>query len=157
MAPHDRTEADGAAAGLLALLDEPEAAVQAHALTSINRLIHSFWPEVAEAIETMFVPHCLGLREASVACHRRAIALTTPSLHSETLSERQDFPARQLASLVASKVYYHLGSLDEALTYALGAGKLFDLAKSDGDDATDAEYVQTVIGTLHSLGRMQGF
>ncbi|KAL8279340.1 hypothetical protein RQP46_008152 [Phenoliferia psychrophenolica] len=99
------------ASGLLALLDEPEAAVQAHALASLNKLIHSFWPEVAEAIEKI-----------------------------ETLSESQAFPARQLASLVASKVYYHLGSLDESLTYALGAGKLFDLADDD-------EYVQTVIAT----------
>ncbi|KAK4702398.1 26S proteasome regulatory subunit N2, partial [Phenoliferia sp. Uapishka_3] len=106
------------ASGLLSLLDEPEPSVQAYALSNINRLMHSFWPEVAEAIEKI-----------------------------ETLSERTDFPSRQLASLVASKVYYHLGSLDEALTYALGAGKLFDLSKSAGDDATEAEYVETIIAT----------
>jgi len=41
--------------------------------------------------------------------------------------------------LVSSKVYYHLGSLDNALTYALGAGDLFDV-----NDKT--EYVETIIG-----------
>ncbi|KAM0750672.1 26S proteasome regulatory complex, non-ATPase subcomplex, Rpn2/Psmd1 subunit [Meredithblackwellia eburnea MCA 4105] len=106
------------ASGLLALLDEPEPSVQAYALTNINRLIHSFWPEVAEEISKI-----------------------------ETLSEKTDFPSRPLASLVASKVYYHLGSLDEALTYALGAGKLFDLGKADGSDAVERLYVETIIST----------
>lgn len=39
----------------------------------------------------------------------------------------------------AAQVFYHLGELDDALTYALSAGKLFDI-----DDP--AEYVQTLVG-----------
>lgn len=38
---------------------------------------------------------------------------------------------RELAALVASKVYYHLGSYEDSLNYALGAGKMFDLNSSN--------------------------
>lgn len=40
--------------------------------------------------------------------------------------------------MVASKVYYHLGSFEDALTYALGASDLFDVNARN-------EYVDTVI------------
>lgn len=39
----------------------------------------------------------------------------------------------------AAQVFYHLGELDDALTYALGAGSLFDLTEQ-------SEYVQTILG-----------
>ncbi len=38
-----------------------------------------------------------------------------------------------------AQVFYHLGELDEALSYALGAGKLFDINEP-------SEYVQTTLG-----------
>lgn len=63
---------------------------------------------------------------------------------SESLYEDENFKHRELAALVSSKVYYHLGSLDNALTYALGAGRLFDV-----NDKT--EYVETIIGALFSM------
>ena len=37
------------------------------------------------------------------------------------------------------QVYFHLNEFDEALTFALGAGKLFDLSAK-------TEYVETMIG-----------
>lgn len=37
------------------------------------------------------------------------------------------------------QVFYHLGELDDALSYALGAGKLFDINEP-------SEYVQTTLG-----------
>lgn len=40
---------------------------------------------------------------------------------------------------MASKVYYHLGSFEDSLTYALGAGNLFDVNSR-------TEYVDTTIG-----------
>lgn len=49
------------------------------------------------------------------------------------------FQHHQLAALVASKVYYHLGSFEDSLTYALGAGELFDVNSR-------SEYVETTIG-----------
>lgn len=42
--------------------------------------------------------------------------------------------------MLASKVYYHLGELDEALTFALGAGTKFDVTAHN-------LYVHTIIGT----------
>ena len=33
-----------------------------------------------------------------------------------------------MRELVASKVYYHLGSYEDSLNYALGAGHLFDVS-----------------------------
>lgn len=45
----------------------------------------------------------------------------------------------ELAALVASKVYYHLGSFSDSLQYALGAGNLFDVNGR-------SEYVDTIIG-----------
>lgn len=58
--------------------------------------------------------------------------------YREILFEKKDFPERELAALVASKVYYHLGAFDESLTYALGAGQRLDVNGS-------SEYVETII------------
>lgn len=46
---------------------------------------------------------------------------------SEALYEDESFPERELAALVAAKVYYHLREYDESMVFALGAGKSFDL------------------------------
>lgn len=58
---------------------------------------------------------------------------------SEILHEDKSFNHHELAALVASKVYYHLGSFEDSLTYALGAGNLFDVNSR-------TEYVDTTIG-----------
>lgn len=60
---------------------------------------------------------------------------------SEILHEDKAFSHHELAALVASRVYYHLGSFEDSLTYALGAGKLFDVNARN-------EYVDTTIGTI---------
>lgn len=39
------------------------------------------------------------------------------------------------------QVFYHLGELDDALSYALGAGALFDLSER-------SEYVETILGEI---------
>ena len=57
---------------------------------------------------------------------------------SETLYEDEKFRSRDLAAVVASKVFYHLEELDDALKYALGAGQLFDLSAKN-------EYVETLV------------
>ena len=59
-------------------------------------------------------------------------------VYSEVLFERKDFVERELAALVASKVYYHLGAFDESLTFALGAGQKLNVNES-------SEYVETII------------
>ena len=67
--------------------------------------------------------------------------------NSEALSEDTAFQSRQLASLVASKVYFHLGNLDEALAFALGAGSLFDVELAGDVAPQEAQYVETIICT----------
>ncbi|KAK9829302.1 hypothetical protein WJX72_005032 [[Myrmecia] bisecta] len=97
------------ASGLLSLLDEDDDSLRLHALQSLNRVVHEFWFQIASSI-------------ASV----------------EAFYEDEEFSHRELAALVASKVFYHLGELDDALTYALGAGSLFDINEQ-------SEYVQTIL------------
>lgn len=64
---------------------------------------------------------------------------------SEILHEDKLFQQNQLAALVASKVYYHLGAFEDSLTYALGAGELFDVnARSEYVETTLGEYIQTI-------------
>ena len=71
-----------------------------------------------------------------------------PPLHTHTcreeLSEDQSFPERELASLVVSKVYYHLGSFGDSITFALAAGSKFEVNST-------SEYVQTIICKDHMV------
>lgn len=46
--------------------------------------------------------------------------------------------------VTVAQVFYHLGELDSALTYALGAGTHFNVDEQ-------SEYVQTLIGKLLQL------
>jgi len=98
------------ASGFMALLDaQEEDALKNHALKELNSVVDQFWPEIAGSV-------------ADVA----------------QLYERQDFTGRKLAALVASKVFYHLGGLGEAMYYALGAEELFDITSR-------TEFVETLI------------
>ncbi|GLC33568.1 hypothetical protein PLESTF_001799400 [Pleodorina starrii] len=97
------------AAGLLALLDEPSDDLKQHALSHLNKVVHDYWFQISGSIGSV-----------------------------EALYEDDDFAHRELAALVASKVFYHLGELDDALNYALGAGSLFDVEEQ-------SEYVTTLI------------
>ena len=64
---------------------------------------------------------------------------------SESLYEDESFPERELAALVAAKVYYHLGEYNESMTFALGAGKLFSLDKG-------GEFEDTITGMPRFFG-----
>lgn len=97
------------ATGILSLLDEQDEVLQIHALDQLNALVEQFWHEIATAIPKI-----------------------------ETLYENETFKSRDLAAVVASKVFYHLEELDDALKYALGAGQLFDVAAK-------SEYVETLV------------
>jgi 26S proteasome regulatory subunit N2 len=64
--------------------------------------------------------------------------------YSEALYESDELPkvARDHAALVASKVYYFLGEYDEALSFALGAGRAFHAeTRTYGSE----EYVETIV------------
>ena len=73
----------------------------------------NFWPEVAEYISQI-----------------------------ESLSEDKAFPGRELAALVASKVFFHLEQYDEAVRLALAAGEQFNLL--DQSDYTDTIITKVV-------------
>lgn len=53
--------------------------------------------------------------------------------------EDESFPDRELAALVAAKVYYQLQEYDESMVFALGAGKLFSIDQP-------GEFEDTIIG-----------
>ncbi|KAF3790142.1 26S proteasome non-ATPase regulatory subunit 1-like protein A [Nymphaea thermarum] len=97
------------AGGLLAMLNEAHPVLKLHALTNLNALVDNFWPEISTSVSTI-----------------------------ESLYEDEGFERRQLAALVASKVFYHLGELNDSLSYALGAGPLFDVSE-------DSDYVHTIL------------
>ncbi|KAG2577491.1 hypothetical protein PVAP13_6NG102800 [Panicum virgatum] len=97
------------AGSLLAMLQEPEPELKLHALACLNSLVHAFWHEISTSVSSI-----------------------------ESLYEDEEFDQRQLAALVASKVFFHLGELNDALSYALGAGALFDVAD-------DSDYAQTLL------------
>eukprot|EP00126_Sphaerothecum_destruens_P004013 Sdes_comp17882_c0_seq1m7144 len=97
------------AAGILALLDEPQPEIKAFALEKLNVLVDTFWAEISDAIGKI-----------------------------EIFYEDEKFPQRKLASLIASKVYYHLGEFEDSLQFALGAGDLFDVT-------VRSQYVDTMI------------
>ncbi|KAI5694182.1 hypothetical protein M8J75_012130 [Diaphorina citri] len=97
------------AAGVISLLDDPMIELKEFSLKKLNDIVDDFWPEVSEAIQKI-----------------------------EILHEDKGFPQYKLAALVASKVYFHLGSFSDSLQYALGAGDLFDVRN-------DTVYVKTII------------
>ncbi|KAI0639693.1 26S proteasome regulatory complex non-ATPase subcomplex Rpn2/Psmd1 subunit [Trametes polyzona] len=103
------------AAGVLALLFDPEPLLKQYALKSLNSLVPQFWAEISEHIALI-----------------------------ESLYESEELPqdAHDQAALLASKVYYYLGEYDEALSFALGAGSAFE---ADSRTPGTEEYVETVV------------
>lgn len=95
--------------GLLALLEEDSPRLTTHALQKLHELVDQFWAEVATALPLI-----------------------------EELSEDEAFEARELAAVVASKVFFHLEEYEDALRLGLGAGAYFDVSKK-------TEYVETLV------------
>ncbi|KAF2790026.1 26S proteasome regulatory complex, non-ATPase subcomplex, Rpn2/Psmd1 subunit [Melanomma pulvis-pyrius CBS 109.77] len=89
------------AAGIVGFLAEPDPALRSFALHRLNEEIDLLWPEVAGSVSEI-----------------------------EALYEDDEFPERELAALVAAKVYYQLQEYNESMIFALGAGKLFDIHHS---------------------------
>ncbi|KAF8402091.1 hypothetical protein HHK36_013043 [Tetracentron sinense] len=97
------------ASGLLAMLNENHPLLKLHALNNLNAFVDHFWHEISTSVPII-----------------------------ESLYEDEEFDQRQLAALLVSKVYYYLGELNESLSYALGAGPLFDVSE-------DSDYVHTLL------------
>ncbi|PNT57676.1 hypothetical protein POPTR_001G314300v4 [Populus trichocarpa] len=99
------------AGGLLAMLNESHPLLKQHALYNLNNLVDQFWPEISTSV---------------------------PIIESLYEDDEFDLHQRQLAALLVSKVFYYLGELNDSLSYALGAGSLFDVSE-------DSDYVHTLL------------
>lgn len=105
------------AAGVVGFLSEPNPELQIFALRKLNEEIDSLWTEVAGSVGEI-----------------------------EALYEDESFPERELAALVASKVYYNLQEYNESMNFALGAGKLFNLDhEGEFEDTIISKCVDTYI------------
>ncbi|KPI39671.1 26S proteasome regulatory subunit rpn2 [Cyphellophora attinorum] len=98
------------AAGVIGYLAEPEPEIKAWALKQLHDEVDLLWPEIADSVGDI-----------------------------EALYEDESFPERNLAAIVAAKVYYHLQDYGESMAFALDAGKYFKL--NDG-----ATFEETIIG-----------
>ncbi|SJM85750.1 probable 26S proteasome regulatory subunit RPN2 [Zygosaccharomyces bailii] len=97
------------AAPLLALLKEKDDSVKSYALNSINDVVGELWSEISNYITEI-----------------------------EALYDDGNFPDRQMAGLIASKVYYNLGEYESAVKFALAAGDRFNIEDR-------SQYVETIV------------
>ena len=100
------------AAGYSSMLEEPDQSVQLASLQTLNNIVDEFWPEIADYISQI-----------------------------EALYEDKTFPDRELAALVASKVFFHLEEYNEAIRLALGASSKFNLNEK-------SEYTNTMTSKI---------
>jgi len=110
------------AAGLVGFLSEPDTELQIFALRKLNDEIESLWTEVAGSVAEI-----------------------------EALYEDKAFPERELAALVAAKVYYNLQEYNESMEFALGAGKLFDI---DNEGEFEETIISKCVDTYIALSAM---
>lgn len=97
------------AAPLLALLKEQDDSVKSYALHSMNDVVDEMWSEISNGITEI-----------------------------EALYDDGNFSDRQMAALIASKVYYNLGEYESAVKFALAAGNCFDIDEK-------SQYVETIV------------
>eukprot|EP01062_Namystynia_karyoxenos_P019298 TRINITY_DN1724_c0_g1_i3.p1 TRINITY_DN1724_c0_g1~~TRINITY_DN1724_c0_g1_i3.p1 ORF type:complete len:1120 (+),score=514.38 TRINITY_DN1724_c0_g1_i3:98-3361(+) len=89
--------------GLLTLLKEDEQReLQEYAVQTLLEVVDSFWSEISDSLSDL-----------------------------EILFEDTKFTQRQRASLLLSKVYYHLGEFEDAVSFALKAKQCFDPGNHD--------------------------
>jgi 26S proteasome regulatory subunit N2 len=105
----------GSAPGLLAILTEPSEDLHRSALDSLHSIVETEWPQIADELDKL-----------------------------TALAKRPLSYSRNLAALLASKTYYHLGKLDEAVEFAIWAESEFVASRLD-------DYTAAVIA--HSIKR----
>ena len=111
------------AAGVVGYLSEPDHELQIYALRQLNEQIDSLWTEIVDSIGEI-----------------------------EALYEDPSFPERELAALVAAKVYYNLQEYNESMGFALGAGKLFNIdQEGEFEDTIISKCVDTYIALSGSV------
>lgn len=103
-AVHASSSADSAVA-LLSLLDEPDADLISHALSSLIATVEVAWAEISDKLETMYVNY--------------SHIHMSLNLRREVLYEagETDQKTREMAAMLLSKVYFHLGASEESVTF----------------------------------------
>lgn len=134
------------ASGLLALLSENSDDLKRHALINIDKVVHEYWYQISGSIASVE-----ALYEDDEFSHRELAALVASKVNPRPCilnwlfatatcrllaREPPDVHSRSLC--LVTQVFYHLGELDDALSYALGAGSLFNVND-------ESEYVQTLV------------
>ncbi|KAM5452889.1 proteasome regulatory particle base subunit [Microsporum canis] len=115
------------AAGLVGFLSEPDTELKVFALKALDAQVDLLWTEIAGSVGQI-----------------------------EALSEDESFPERELASLVAAKVYYHLQEYSESMVFALGAGNRFDIENGgEFEETIISKCVDTFISTCSMLKAAQ--
>lgn len=97
------------AAHFLAMLNDSIVEKQVYALRKINQVVDHQWHEISDQLPRI-----------------------------ESLMDDENFPEKQLAASIASKVFYFLEEHDDALRLALEAGDRFDIY-------ADTQYAETLI------------
>ena len=76
---------------------------------------------------------------SSLKC-KPSLILSRLTNFSEALIDDPDFPEKQLAASVTSKVFYYLEAYEDSLQFALDAGDYFDIRSSQ-----KSKYVDTLL------------
>ncbi|KAG6394852.1 hypothetical protein SASPL_145442 [Salvia splendens] len=129
------------AGGLLAMLNESHPTLKIHALSNLNTFVNNFWPEISTSVPIILDIGFDGGLHWKVKFQRISNTGNVPyrcTVLRESLYEDEEFEQRHLAALLVSKVFYHLGELNDSLSYALGADHQFDVSE-------DSEYVHTLL------------
>nr|BCT87209.1 putative subunit of 26S proteasome [Ogataea minuta] len=103
------------AAPYLSLLEEHDPSLKSYALKSLNELVDQLWAEIANNISDI-----------------------------EQLYEDEKFANRQLAALLASKVYYNLGDYESSVKYSLLSGTEFNISEG-------TEFAETIVSKCIDL------
>ncbi|KAL9127651.1 MAG: hypothetical protein Q9217_003519 [Psora testacea] len=110
------------AVGVVGFLSELDSELQIFALRKLNEEIDKLWTDVVGSIGDV-----------------------------EALYEDPQFPERELAALVAAKVYYNLQEYNESMMFALGAGRLFNIDnEGEFEDTIISKCVDTYIALSDS-------
>ena len=118
-------------AGSLSLLEDEDKDVRVYALQHLLAIVPQFWAEISDKLPLLSVSILPwpGLELTT----RFSELLADPFLNELPIEHRP------YAALLVAKVYYYIGELEEAVLFALKAGKTFE-------QEPQGEFRETIIG-----------
>lgn len=154
------------AGGLLTLLEEDNDDIKQYALSKLDGVVNDYFFEISPSIasiEALYEDETFKDRELAALVASKVRAARVARVCVAARAARRGAQGRQHMTMCVScvdekaelhspnhaipfhphtrleQVFYHLGELDSALTYALGAGSRFDVTD-------DSEFVRTLVG-----------